>query len=146
MGVSSKLFVCCLSVCPSVFITRCTSTWFIRLMLLFLNIIFIWGRNQVVKADKLNHRCTQGTGEGGWGVWGGIKLYPPSKIFAKLVNKNAMKHQNGVPSPQTFHNPYTPSLPKFVKNLTEPPLGFSNHVHLWIKSKLCPLTSWLMSM
>ncbi len=31
------------------------------------------------------HRCTQG-GEGG------IIVYPPSKIFAKLVNKNAIKH------------------------------------------------------
>jgi hypothetical protein len=57
------------------------------------------------------------------------------------VNKNAIKHQKGVPFPQNFHNPYIPSLQKFVKNLMDPPLGFSNHVHLWIKLKLCPLTS-----
>jgi hypothetical protein len=60
----------------------------------------------------------------------GIKVYPPSKIFAKLVNKNAIKHQKGVPSPQNFHNPYVPSLPKFGKNLMDPPSGFSNRVHL----------------
>jgi hypothetical protein len=37
---------------------------------------------------------------------GGIKVYhPPSKIFAKLVNKNAIKYQKGVPYPQNFHNP-----------------------------------------
>jgi hypothetical protein len=34
------------------------------------------------------------------GGGGGIKM------FAKLVNKNAIKHQKGVPSPQNFHNPY----------------------------------------
>jgi hypothetical protein len=62
---------------------------------------------------------------------GGIKLYPPSKIFAKIVIKNAIKHQKGVPSPKNFHNPYIPFLPKFGKNLMDPPSGFSNHVHLW---------------
>jgi hypothetical protein len=56
---------------------------------------------------------------GGEGRRGGIKVYPPSKIFAKLFNKNAIKHQKGVPS-----------LPKFGKNLTDPPSGFSNRVHL----------------
>jgi hypothetical protein len=61
---------------------------------------------------------------------GGIKVYPPSKIFAKLVNKNAIKHQKGVPSPQNFHNPYIPSLPKFGKNLPDPPPRISNRVHL----------------
>jgi hypothetical protein len=61
---------------------------------------------------------------------GGIKVYPPSKIFAKLVNKNAIKHQKGVPSPQNFHNPYIPSHQKFGKNLMDPPSGFSNCVHL----------------
>jgi len=45
------------------------------------------------------------------GVRGGIKVYPHSKIFAKLVNKNAIKHQKGVPSPQNFYNRYIPSLP-----------------------------------
>jgi hypothetical protein len=67
------------------------------------------------------------------GVRGGIKVYPPSKIFAKLVNKNAIKHQKGVPSPQNFHNHYIPSLPKFGKNLPDPPPRISNHVHLWAK-------------
>jgi hypothetical protein len=51
------------------------------------------------------------------GGGGGRKVYPPSKIFAKLVNKNAIKHQKGVPSPKNFHNRYIPSLPKFGKNL-----------------------------
>jgi len=53
---------------------------------------------------------------------------PLSEIFAKLVNKNAIKHQKGVPSPQNFHNLYIPSLP----NLIDPPAppGISNCVHL----------------
>jgi hypothetical protein len=67
---------------------------------------------------------------GGGGGEGGIKVYPPSKMFSKLVNKNAIKHQKGVPSPKNFHNPYIPSLPKFGKKLTDPPPGFSNLVHL----------------
>jgi hypothetical protein len=75
-------------------------------------------------------------GGGGERGRGGIKVYPPSKIFAKLVNKNAIKHQKGVPSPQIFHNPYIPSLPKFGKNLTDPPPGFSNRVHLCSKVKI----------
>ena len=50
------------------------------------------------------HRYTQG-GEGG----GGIKVYPPSKIFA---------------TPR-----YIPSLPKFGKNLMDPLPGFLNCVH-----------------
>jgi hypothetical protein len=60
----------------------------------------------------------------------GDKGYPPSKFFAKLVNKNAIKHQEGVPSPQNFYNPYIPSLSKFGQNLTDPLPGFSNRVHL----------------
>jgi hypothetical protein len=55
---------------------------------------------------------------------GGIKVYPPSKIFAKLVNKNAIKHQKVVPSLQNFYNPYIPSLTKFGKNLPDSPPGF----------------------
>jgi hypothetical protein len=57
-------------------------------------------------------------GKGG----GGIKVYPPSKFFAKLVNKNVIKHQKGVPSPKNFHNSYIPSLQKFGKNLMDPPV------------------------
>jgi hypothetical protein len=42
------------------------------------------------------------------GVRGGV--YPTSKIFAKLVNKNAIKHQKGVPSTKIFTTPiYSPS-------------------------------------
>jgi hypothetical protein len=33
---------------------------------------------------------------------GGIKVYPPSEIFSKLVNKNAIKHRKGVPSPKNL--------------------------------------------
>jgi hypothetical protein len=76
----------------------------------------------------------------GGGVRGGIKVYPPSEIFAKLVNKNAIKHQKGVPSPQNFHNPYIPSLPKFGKNLLDPTPRFSNRVHLWSKINLYMFT------
>jgi hypothetical protein len=63
-------------------------------------------------------------------------MYPPSKIFAKLVNKNAIKHQKGVPSPKIFTTPiYPPS-----KNLTKTSWtsGFSNREHL------CPKdTPWI---
>jgi hypothetical protein len=65
----------------------------------------------------------------------GDKSVPSLKNLGKLVNKNAIKvikHQNGVPSQKKFHNPYIPSLPKFGKNLTDPPPGFSNRVHLWV--------------
>ncbi len=68
------------------------------------------------------HRCTQGGG----GVRGekGIKVYPPSKIFAKLVDKNAIKHQKVYPPPKfsqplyTFpiklwQKPHGPSPPDF---------------------------------
>ncbi len=61
---------------------------------------------------------------------GGDKSVPSLQNFCKLVNKNAIKHQKGVPSPKNFHNPYIPSLPKFGKNLPDPPPGFSNRVHL----------------
>jgi hypothetical protein len=79
---------------------------------------------------------------------GWIKVYLPSKFFAKLVNKNAIKHQKGVPSPKNFHNPYIPSLPKFGKNLMDPPSGFSNRVHLWedvtftIRDFICLHRAW----
>ena len=45
-------------------------------------------------------------------------------IFAKLLNKNAKKHQKDVPSPKNFHNPHIPSLPKFGKNFMDPPMDF----------------------
>ncbi len=59
-----------------------------------------------------------------------IKVYPPSEIFEKLLNKNAIKHQKDVPSKKYFHNPYIPSFPKFGKNLIDPPPRVSNRVHL----------------
>jgi hypothetical protein len=59
----------------------------------------------------------------------GDKSVPSLQNFAKLVNKNAIKHQKVVPSTQNFHNPYIPSLPKFGNNLPDPPPGFSNRVH-----------------
>jgi hypothetical protein len=60
----------------------------------------------------------------GGGVRGGIKVYPPSKILAKLVNKNAIKHQKGVPSQKNCQNHYKPSLPKFGKISWTLPLDF----------------------
>jgi hypothetical protein len=60
-------------------------------------------------------------GEGGDG---GIKVYPPSKIFTKLVNKNGIKHQKGVPSPKNFHNPYIPPSQKVAKSSWTLPLDF----------------------
>jgi hypothetical protein len=64
----------------------------------------------------------------------GIKVYPRSKIFAKLVNKNTIKPQKGVPHPKNFHNPLIPSLPKFGANLMGPLSGFSNRMHLCVQS------------
>jgi hypothetical protein len=42
---------------------------------------------------------------------GDIKVDPPSKIFAKLVNKNEIKPEKGVLSHKKFHNPCLPSPP-----------------------------------
>ncbi len=53
---------------------------------------------------------------GGW-----IKVFPPSKFFAKLVNKNAIKHQKGAPCPKFFTTTYIPYLPKFLKKPHGPP-------------------------
>jgi hypothetical protein len=59
---------------------------------------------------------------------------PPSKIFPKLLNKNAIKTPKGVPSPKNYNNPYyIPSLTKFGKNLMHPPPVFSNRVHLYVE-------------
>jgi hypothetical protein len=66
---------------------------------------------------------------------GEIIVYSPSEMFAKLAYKNAIKHQKSVPYPPNFHNPYIPSLPKFGKNLMDPPPGFSNHVHVCTESR-----------
>jgi hypothetical protein len=66
---------------------------------------------------------------------GEIIVYSPSEMFAKLAYKNAIKHKKTVSSPKKFHNPYIPSLPKFGKNLMDPPPGFSNHVHVCTESR-----------
>jgi hypothetical protein len=60
----------------------------------------------------------------------GIKVYPPSKIFAKLVNKNAIKHQKCDPSPKIFTTPIYPHSPKVAKTSWTLPSGFANCVHL----------------
>jgi hypothetical protein len=55
----------------------------------------------------------------------GIKVYPPSETFAKLVNKNATKHQKGVPSSKNFHNPYIhPPSQNLAKTSSTFPLEF----------------------
>jgi hypothetical protein len=47
--------------------------------------------------------------EGG-GVRGGIKVFPPSKILVKIVNKNAKKTKKVYPPPKFFTTPiYPPS-------------------------------------
>jgi hypothetical protein len=53
----------------------------------------------------------------GGGVRGerGIKVYPPSKFLAKLVNKNAIKHQKGVPYPNIFTTPIYPPSQNLAK-------------------------------
>ncbi len=51
----------------------------------------------------------------------------------RILNKNATKHQNGVPSPKNFHKPYIPTLPKFGKNFIDPPPRISNRVHLYVQ-------------
>jgi hypothetical protein len=54
----------------------------------------------------------------------GMKVYPPSKMFAKLVNKNAIKHLNGIHSPKKFSQPLYTLPPKFGKYLMDPLPGF----------------------
>jgi hypothetical protein len=53
-------------------------------------------------------------GEGGGG-WRSIKVDPPAKMFTKLVSKNAIKPEKGVPSLQYFHNAYIPSPQNLAK-------------------------------
>jgi hypothetical protein len=60
---------------------------------------------------------------------GGIKVDPPSKIFAKLVNKSAIKPQKCTLHPK-LSNPYIPSLPKLGKDLIDPHPEFFNRLHL----------------
>jgi hypothetical protein len=70
-------------------------------------------------------------------------VYPPSEIFAKLVNKNAIKHQKDEPSTQNFYNPYIPSLPKFGKNLIDLPLEFQT-VRIYGSDVLTLSHFWLL--
>jgi hypothetical protein len=60
----------------------------------------------------------------------GIKVVHPSKIFTKLVNKNALKPEKVIHSNTNFHNPIIPYPQKFGKTLMDRPPGFSNRVHL----------------
>ncbi len=61
---------------------------------------------------------------------GGIKVDPPSEIFAKFVNQNTIKPKKVVPFSKIFTTPYKPSPQKFGNNLKDLPTGLSNHVHL----------------
>ena len=54
------------------------------------------------------------------GGGGRLKVFPPSKFFSKLVNKNAIKHQKGVPSTKNVHNPSQ----NLAKALWNNPLDF----------------------
>ena len=60
----------------------------------------------------------------GGGGQGGIKVYPPSKIFAKLVYKNAIKHPKGVPTQKKFSTPITPPSQNLAKTSLTLPLEF----------------------
>jgi hypothetical protein len=52
-------------------------------------------------------------------------VYPSSKMFAKLVNKNAIKHQKGVPSHKIFSQPLYTLPPKIWQKPHGPsPLDF----------------------
>jgi hypothetical protein len=67
----------------------------------------------------------------------GIKVDPPSKMFTKLVNKNAIKPKRGVPSPKKFAQPHIPSPQIFGKNLMDPPPVFSNSIYLfWLNNEV----------
>jgi hypothetical protein len=48
-------------------------------------------------------------------------FYTQFEESLKNHNKIIIKHQKGVPSTKNFHNPYIPYLPKFGKNLMDPP-------------------------
>ncbi len=75
------------------------------------------------------HRCTQGVGKGGWGVWNST----PRQIFKKLINKNAIKPKIGGPPPrQFFLKPLTPPPLGILAKTSSPPPGFSARVHLWL--------------
>jgi hypothetical protein len=52
-------------------------------------------------------------------------VYSPSKIFAKLVNKNAIKQQKVVPSPpKIFTTPIYPPSQNLAKTSLTLPLDF----------------------
>jgi hypothetical protein len=51
-------------------------------------------------------------------------VYPLSNVFAKLVNKNAIRHQKGVPSPEIFTTPIYPTSQNLAKTLWTLPLDF----------------------
>jgi hypothetical protein len=65
-----------------------------------------------------------------------IRVDPPSEIFAKLVDKIAIKTPKRSTLPKKFSQPYIPIFPKFGKNLMDPPPEFSKRAHLWLKATL----------
>jgi hypothetical protein len=60
----------------------------------------------------------------GGGDEGGIKVYPPSQMFVKLVNINAIKHQKVYPPPKIFITPIYPPSQNLAKTSTILPLEF----------------------
>jgi hypothetical protein len=76
---------------------------------------------------------------GGEGGRGGIKVYPPSKIFAKLVSGNAIKHQKVVPSQKNFTTLLYPPSQNLAKTSWTLPKDFQTvciYVQNQIKSVL----------
>jgi hypothetical protein len=55
---------------------------------------------------------------------GGIKVYPPSKIFAKLVYKNAINTKKVYPPQKIFTTPIYPSSQNLAKTSLTLPLEF----------------------
>ena len=60
------------------------------------------------KIDDFNRSTGRWGGEGVSG-FKGIKVDPPFKIFIKLVNKNAIKPEKGIPSFKFLKTPIYPS-------------------------------------
>jgi hypothetical protein len=62
---------------------------------------------------------------------GEMKVDPPSEIFEKLVNKNAIKNPKKCTLPQkNFTSSIYHPLQNLAKNSWTLPPGFSNRVHL----------------
>ncbi len=66
------------------------------------------------------HRFIDKHGEGG----GGVKGYPSSKMFAKLVNKNAINNKKLYPPQKIFTTPVYPPSHNLAKTSRTLPLDF----------------------